>query len=923
MRLGPYEIVAPLGAGGMGEVYRATDTNLRRQVAIKVLPASVAANADRLARFHREAEVLAALNHPNIAHVFGLERQELQGGPDGTFALVMELVEGPTLADRIARGPIPLAEALAIAKQISEAIEAAHDQGIIHRDLKPANIKVRPDGTVKVLDFGLAKAIEGPEGGSDSATLAPTITSPAMTRVGVILGTAAYMAPEQARGLAVDKRVDLWAFGCILYEMLTGRRAFEPSTGSRSPQPASKAEGDPIVETLAAILRAEPDWNALPPDTPPAIRRLLQRCLAKDPKQRLREAGSATLEIDSTLIGDTETSGGRAAPRQPMWQRAAAVVGIVVLAIGATGTLAWRLLRQPVAPAHVVRFSIPLEKDVNYSFQGRHILALSPDGRRLAYVANGRIYLRALSETSAAPIRGTEIGGGRSPFFSPNGEWLGFWSANALKKVALSGGAPVTLCAAANPWGALWNVDDTILVGQGAAGIWQVPAGGGPPVTLIKMKEGELAQSPQRLPGGDWILFTLRPAGVGDWNQAQIVAQSLTTGERRVLINAGRDARYVPTGHLVYALNNVIYAVRFDASRVQVVGGSVSLVEGVGDALNVTGAAHFSVAANGTLAYVAGTTLGFGPSNNTLVWVDRAGREEPLKLDAQIYSYPRISPDGMSVAVSIADSGIPGRADIWVLEPLRGSKTRITFEGNNRFYPVWTADGKRLIFSDGAASKNRIRWAPATGAGSIETLLEGEERYPTSVSQDGRLLAFYQVHPKTRRDLWILPLGGQEKPQAFFGTPFEDSAPMFSPDGHWVAYASNKSGQNEIYVRPYPAAGAQEYTISAGGGTEPLWAPSGRELFYRHGNDLMKVAVIVPAGALIAAPPVRLFSGQFVLDSSTTRTVANYDISGDGKRFLMLKTAAVSAAQSSPISVALNWTEELKQRVPTSDNSSQ
>jgi len=338
----------------------------------------------------------------------------------------------------------------------------------------------------------------------------------------------------------------------------------------------------------------------------------------------------------------------------------------------------------------------------------------------------------------------------------------------------------------------------------------------------------------------------------------------------------------------------------------------------VGDALNVTGAAHFSVAANGTLAYVAGTTLGFGPSNNTLVWVDRVGREEPLKLDAQIYSYPRISPDdGTSVAVSIADSATPGRADIWVLEPLRGSKTRITFEGNNRFYPVWTADGTRLIFSDGAASKNRIRWAPATGAGSIETLLEGEERYPTSVSHDGRLLAFYQVHPKTRRDLWILPLGGKEQPQAFFGTPFEDSAPMFSPDGHWVAYASNKSGQNEIYVRPYPAAGAQEYTISAGGGTEPLWAPSGRELFYRHGNDLMSVAVSVPAGALIAAPPIRLFSGEFVLDASTTRTVANYDISRDGKRFLMLKAAVVSAAPSLPISVALNWTEELKKRVPT------
>jgi serine/threonine-protein kinase len=919
-RLGPYEIVALLGVGGMGEVYRATDTNLRRQVAIKVLPASVAADADRLARFHREAEVLAALNHPNIAHVFGLERQQVQGRHDGTFALVMELVEGPTLADRIARGPIPLAEALPIAKQISEAIEAAHDQNIIHRDLKPANIKVRPDGTVKVLDFGLAKAIEGPEGGSDRATLSPTITSPAMTRAGMILGTAAYMAPEQARGLTIDKRVDLWAFGCILYEMLTGHRAFEPSTGSGVPRAASNKEGDPVVETLAAVLRAEPDWNALPATTPASIRRLLQRCLAKDPKQRLREAGSATLEIDNAQAGDTEASSGSPTPRRPVWQRAAAVLGVVVLTMAATGALAWRLLRQPVAPAQVVRFSIPLEKDSNYSFGGRHVLTISPDGRRLAYVADGRIYLRALNEASATPIRGTEIGGGRSPFFSPDGEWLGFWSANALKKVALSGGAPVTLCAAGNLWGAVWSADDTILVGQGAAGIWQVPAGGGAPVTLIKMKEGELAQSPQRLPVGDWILYTLRPSGVGDWNQAQIVAQSVTTGERRVLINAGRDARYVPTGHLVYALNGAIYAARFDATRVQVIGGPVSLVEGVADANNATGAAQFSVAANGTLAYIGGSLLGLAIPYATLVWVDRAGREEPLKFDAQIYWYPRISPDGTSIAVSTASGANPvvNRADIWVLDSLRGSKTKITFEANNRFYPVWSADGTRLIFSDGAATKNRIRWAPATGAGSIETLLEGEERYPTSVSRDGRLLAFYQNDPKTQRDLWILPLGGKEKPQPFLSTPFEDSAPMFSPDGRWVAYASNKSGQNEIYVRPYPAAGAQEYTISAGGGTEPLWAPSGRELFYRHGNELMSVAVSVSAGALLAAPPVRLFSGEFLLDSSTTRTVANYDISHDGKRFLMLKTAALTAAAPPPpISVALNWTEELKRRAPT------
>jgi serine/threonine-protein kinase len=360
----------------------------------------------------------------------------------------------------------------------------------------------------------------------------------------------------------------------------------------------------------------------------------------------------------------------------------------------------------------------------------------------------------------------------------------------------------------------------------------------------------------------------------------------------------------------------VLYAIRFDAAAVQVVGGPVSVVENVADAAAVSGAAHFSVAANGTLAYVGEFQL-VGAAIATPVWVDRAGHEDTLKVDPQVYWYPRLSPDGTRMAVSIADSLTPSRADIWVLDLVRGSKTRITFDANNRFYPVWTPDGTRLIFSDGVGAKNRIRWAPATGAGSIETLLEGEERYPTSVSQDGRLLAFYEVRPQTRRDLWVFPLDGKEKPQPFFGTPFEDSAPIFSPDGHWIAYASNKSGQSEIYVRPYPAAGAQEYTISAGGGTEALWAPGGRELLYRHGNDLMSVAVSSAAGSLMAAAPTRLFSGQFVRDGSTTRTVANYDISRDGKRFLMLKTAPASPATAPPVSVVLNWFTELQQRVPT------
>jgi hypothetical protein len=481
----------------------------------------------------------------------------------------------------------------------------------------------------------------------------------------------------------------------------------------------------------------------------------------------------------------------------------------------------------------------------------------------------------------------------------------------------VTGGAPVTLCrTAALPLGAWWGPDDTILVGQGPDGIARVSANGGNLETIIKLKEGEQAQSPQALPGGgDWVLFTLRPAGVADWNQSQIVAQSIASGERRVLVNGGRDAHYVSTGHLVYALNGVLFAIRFDAKTRSVSGGPVSLVEGVGDAAQLSGAAQFSLAANGTLIYVDRAALGgVAGALRTFVWVDRSAHEEPLKLEPTPYDYPRISPDGTRLAYSVVPS--PSSADVWVLDLQRGTKSRITFEGYNRFVPTWTPDGKRLIVSDASTGqKNHIRWAPADGGGAPENVLEGPMNFVTSVSP-GRIAVFHQANQQTNRDLWVLPLDGDRKPSPFLVTPFSESGGAFSPDGRWLAYTSNKSGRNEVYVRPFPGAGAQEYTISVDGGTETAWSPNGRELFYRHDQDMMSVSVNGSGTAFMAAAPVKLFSGAFVPDGSAPGSIADYDVSRDGKRFLMMKPASAQTAAQQQVSVVLNWTEELKQRVP-------
>ncbi len=677
-RLGPYEILAPLGAGGMGEVYRARDPKLNRDVALKVLPELLAHDPDRLARFEREAQVLASLNHPNIAHIHGLEDS------NGIRALVMELVEGPTLADRVAQGPIALDEALAIATEIAEALDVAHEQGIIHRDLKPANIKVRDDGTVKVLDFGLAKALDPAGASKASATMSPTISMHA-TQAGIILGTAAYMSPEQARGKVVDKRADIWAFGCVLFEMLTGRRAFA---------------GDEVTDTLAAVLRQDIDWTALPASMPASVRRLIARCLDRDVSRRLRDIGEARIVLDDPAVPAKGDAGGVPAltPPQPLWRRAIPVVLPAIVAGALAGTAAWYLSLRPSTPLAVTRFPFTLPVGQIFTDLGsnRHMVALSPDGAQMVYAANTRLYLRSMSELDVKAIPGTE--GFRNvtePVFSPDGRSIAFYAVadQTLKRIAVTGGAAVTICPADNPFGISWGPDG-IVFGQGSKWILRVSPDGGTSDALVSVKDGEMALGPQVLAGGQHLLFTLAAGTAPDrWDKAQVVVQSFASGERKTLIVGGSDARYVPTGHILYALGGRVFAVAFDVRRLEVKGDPVPMIEGVRRSAT-SDAANFGVSSTGSLIYIV------GPASTSLAQmdlglIDRKGLVEPLKLPPGPYSSLRVSPDGTRIAFGSDD----GKEAIIYIYALSGASAmqRVTFGGNNRF-PIWSRDGKRLAF---------------------------------------------------------------------------------------------------------------------------------------------------------------------------------------------------------------------------------
>jgi serine/threonine protein kinase/Tol biopolymer transport system component len=902
-RFGSYEILSALGAGGMGEVYRARDTRLDRDVAIKILPEAFAADADRVARFQREAKVLASLNHPHIAAIYGLEEA------NGIRALVLELIEGPTLADRIARGPIPLDEAVVIARQIADALEAAHEQGIVHRDLKPANVKVRDDGTVKVLDFGLAKTSAGDAAGSTSGSAAltnsPTLDSPGMTGIGVVLGTAAYMAPEQAKGRVADKRADVWSFGAVLYEMLTGRRCFQ---------------GDDLSDTFAAILRADPNWTALPPGTPIAIRRLLRRSLDKDVRSRLSDMAMVRVELRDAETDPREDAASGVRPSRSSTLRRVAPYAAVVVAALVTGLAVWRVRQPAEVRRPLARFSIDLPDQMQLSAPDP--VAISPDGTHLVYVANQRLYLRKLDQLDAAPIAGADSGGLGAPFFSPDGQWIAFWQDRQLRKVALSGGAPMTICEAVNPApvGATWEPDGNILWGAGPNGVMRVPATGGTAESLISLKDGTRASNPQTLPGGEWVLFVLHATASTLVGDGKVVVQSRATRERRVLIDGVRVATYIPSGHIVFGRGNALLAQAFDPARLTLSGGPVAMLDGVANAVNQP-AMYFAISSTGTLLYVPGSTAGATALTN-LVQVARDGARSSLAEVAGLAWFPRFSPDGSRVAYGVsAGPDLERPSDLWVLDVARGSRTRVTFTGNNRFHPIWTRDGTRLTFADGIGATNRLLWTLADGSGGLLTLMDADaRRFPTSWSRDGRTLAFYVGGVNSSRDVWMLHRDGDQwTPTPFVETPFEERGAIFSPDGRWVAYVSNKSGQNHIYARPYPGPGG-EVTISMGGGQEPVWAPSGRELFYRHGGRLLAVQIDQAASSLTVGAPARVFDDPYRLDTAGTQGgVANYDISADGLRFVMVEEPRPTGGgtQAVRLQVILNWHEELKRLVPT------
>jgi serine/threonine-protein kinase len=872
----------------MGEVYRARDTLLSRHVALKVLPEAFSRDIERMARFEREAKLLASLNHPNIAAIYGLE---VSGQ---TRALVMELVEGPTLADRIRMGAIPLEEALPIARQIADAVEYAHDKNVIHRDLKPANIKVKQDGIVKVLDFGLAKAMS--EDLNEGAIANSPTLSMAATRQGIILGTAAYMSPEQARGKQLDRRTDIWSFGVVLYEMLTGRQAFE---------------AEDVSLTLAAVMKSDPDWNLLPKDASSALLGALRRCLQKDPKQRLRDMGDVRLAMEGAFeTAAAPKADSAVVPRSPGWQRAA-IVGVASLILGsvAAGFSVWTFTRPKPQPP--VRLSIVHEGGTIGSPNDPDV-AISPDGRRVVYEVSpiggnyGRLYVRSLDQLE--PTLLTDLA--RSPFFSPDGQWLAFANdKNTLSKVAVSGGPVVSICKLDGvPRGATWGPGDTIIFATSdtSSGLFRVPAAGGEPQVLTKpdVQKGELDHLyPELLPGGHSVLFTItKRESVAN---SEIAVLDLDKGTYRVLIQGGSNPHYSSSGHIIYGVAGTLRAVAFDLPSLQVHGTPSPVVEGV--TTKTSGAASFSVSPGGTLAYLAG-----GPVSGlrNLVWVDRQGREEAIKAPPRAYAYARVSPDGTRVALDIRDQ----ENDIWIWDLRRENLARLTFDPGMNRGAEWTPDGKRLAFSAQREGSENIYWQPADGSSMPEALTKNPKAslVPEAISPDGTQLLFTQSAPP--RDIGRVQLDGEHKSDVVLKIDAANAHnPAISPDGRWLAYQSDESVREEIYVRPFPDVNGGRWQITTNGGTRPLWNPNGRELFYYTAPGTLMSVSIEPGATFRADTPRMVFQGRYPAPQDGRQ----YSISPDGRRFLMIKDAAADAdAPPAQIVIVQNWFEELKQKVP-------
>jgi Tol biopolymer transport system component len=881
-RLGPYEVISPLGVGGMGEVYRARDTKLGRDVALKVLPEAFTADPDRLARFEREAKILASLNHPHIAHIYGLEEG------DGQKALVLELVEGPTLADRIAQGPIPLDEALPIAKQIAEALEAAHEQGIVHRDLKPANVKVKPDGTVKVLDFGLAKAYAGDsEGGGSSSDLSqsPTLAHSG-TVAGVILGTAAYMSPEQARGKPVDKRADIWAFGCVLYDMLTGHRPFV---------------GDTVPEILASALRDEPDWARLPPDASPSVLRLLRRCLAKDPRRRLHDIADARLEIEDRPQEQeppavaAQPSVGAMSPLMK-WVPWAFALGLALVSAAL-----WK--RGPVqAPweAPVQRFEMELPRASASGSQ-----ALSPDGRLFAYTGVGRdgewsIYIRPLGELEARKVEGTA--GGEFPFFSPDSRWLGFHAYGELRKVPVEGGTAAVICRTPEALGSTWGRKGDIVFGLPNGGLHRVGADGGKPVRITDPAQlgGAGHTWPRFLPDGESILFTI-------WQEpepAQVALHSLRSGTSRILVQ-GEAARYTAAGHILFWRDGALRAATFDAESGAIASDSTEVLTGL--APGFFGGGLYHVADTGHLVF--SETEPSRQSTSELMVVDANGSERPFDSNADRgWVQPQYSPSGSRIAYVDVGRGW----GIFSYDP-RTRRSVPVATGSAKImsvWPVWSPDEEWIAFVSNREDGFNTFRAAADGSGVVEQLTfdPSLRTIPSSWSVDDILVV--ERGPNNQRDILTLSLanGAERTLEPFLVTDFNERGARVSPDGRWLAFTSDRSGQDEVWVTPFPGGGTP-ILVSLGGGKEPGWQGNGRRLFYRRGEEMWAVAVDSTGGSFEVGEPELLFRGDY--SYGYIDWAFNYGVHPDGKTFLMVKDGPPPRLR-----VVVNWFSELERLVP-------
>jgi len=879
-KFGPYEILGPLGAGGMGEVYRAKDIKLKREVALKVLPDTFARDPERMARFEREAQVLASLNHPNIAAIYGLEGR----------ALIMELVEGQTLSS-----PLPVETAARYARQIADALEYAHERGVIHRDLKPANIIVTSEGIAKLLDFGLAKAIENPNAAPHEPGNSPTLTL-GVTTVGVILGTAAYMSPEQAGGKIADRRADVLSFGVVFYEMLSGKRAFE---------------GESAAETLANVLKVDPDWSALPPATPASIRKLMRRCLVKDRKQRLQAIGEARIVLQAT---PEEISAPAGASRRSIvpWM---AATGVLAIAAAIGWWTVWRSSRPVDHP--LVRLSVDLGPDA--VAPTNITAAISPDGSRLVFSVRGpdgktRLATRLLDQPQATLLTGTE--GAVDPFFKPDGEWIGFFAEGKMKKVSVRGSAVIVLCDVLDARGAAWGEDDSIFVtldSNVGVGLSSVPAAAGNPRPVTNPADrGEATHRwPQVLPGGHAVLFTGAQKAAA-YDDSNIEVLSLKTGAIQVVQRGGYFGRYLANGYLVYIHDGTLFGVPFDSDRLKVQGRPVPLQEDVAGSPGTAGG-QFDVSHNGTMVYRAGKA---SPDTFTLEWLDATGKTQPLLSMPALYLQPRLSPDGKRLAYS-------NNVDIEIYDLDRGTRARLNATGQ-AFDPVWTPDGKHIAFQSQGVSSYSLRWMRADGAGESIVLWESRNApAPYSFSPDGRRLAFSEQNAEKGSDLWMLPLdtGDSErpkpcKPELFLGAPFSQRSPAFSPDGRRVAYESNESGRNEVYVRSFSAGGPSGLSrslISTDGGRHPMWSHDGQQLFYEAPDHRIMAAAYRAKGDAFSAAKPRPWS------SPLAHNDANWNLDGapDGKRFVIAASPHDRDQKGSVhVTFLLNFFDEVRRRIP-------